>query len=146
MPHWRTLRRPSETLRAYDLVDNNMRPRDFTLKIERVVQGTVKSAENPNGDPMPFIYFEGAKKPLGANVTNCEVIESITGSDDYAKWPGHSITLYTTKHKGKSGKVVPCIRIRPRKPTTTAETLPDVPVDEEMIARQQNAAREPGED
>lgn len=146
MPHFRTMMKPSDTLKAYDLIGKDGKPRDYTLKIVRVTQGKVSSADKPKGDKMPFIYFQGATKPLGGNVTNCEMISSIVGSKNTDDWPGHSVTLYATMVKSIKGEMVEAVRVRPRKPTAVAEDLPDVPVDEAMLARQEAAAREPGED
>ena len=55
--------------------------------------------------------FIGKEKALILNRTNCEALEQILGTDDYASWSGHSVVLYPTTTKF-GAKVVPCLRIR----------------------------------
>jgi hypothetical protein len=55
--------------------------------------------------------FAGKDKGLILNMTNCETIESIAGSDDYEQWPGTALVLYPTTTKF-GNKTVPCLRIR----------------------------------
>ncbi len=138
--------KPSETLRAYDLVGPDGQPKDFTLEIAKVLPGKVFSPDSNKTDPMPMIYFKGAKKPLGCNVTNAETIASITGSKHIEKWVGARVTLYQTMVKAKAGGRVEGVRIRPQAPTRAAEALPDREPDHDMIERQSSAAREPGEE
>ncbi len=138
--------KPSDTLRAYDLADKDGTPKDFTLEIAKVVPGKVFSPDSNKTDPMPMIYFKGAKKPLGCNVTNAKTIASITGSPHIEKWAGHKITLYQTMVRAAAGGKVEGIRIRPRAPGGAAEDLPDREPDQDMIDRQAAAAREPGEE
>lgn len=56
-------------------------------------------------------HFVGKDKALILNRTNCESIESIVGSDDYAAWCGHTVVLFPTTTKF-GAKTVPCLRIR----------------------------------
>ncbi len=146
MTHFRTLMKPSDTIRAYDLVDDKGKPRDFTLEISKVVPGKVFSPDSNKTDPMPMIHFKGAKKPFGCNVTNAETISSIAGSKHIEKWVGTRITLYQTMVKAKAGGRVEGVRVRPQAPTTAAEALPDREPDQDMIDRQAAAAREPGKE
>jgi hypothetical protein len=55
--------------------------------------------------------FSGKDKGLILNLTNCEIMEQITGSDDYDQWPGHTVILYPTTTKF-GNKTVPCLRIK----------------------------------
>lgn len=56
-------------------------------------------------------HFVGKDKALILNRTNCESIEGIVGSDDYAAWAGHTVVLFPTTTKF-GPKTVPCLRIR----------------------------------
>lgn len=56
-------------------------------------------------------HFVGKDKALILNRTNCESLEAICGTDDYAGWAGHTIVLYPTTTKF-GAKTVPCLRIR----------------------------------
>ncbi len=146
MTHFRSLMKPADTIRAYDLVDDKGQPKDFTMEIVKVVPGKVFSPDSNKTDPMPMIYFKGAKKPLGCNVTNAETISSLAGSKHIEKWVGTKVTLYQTMVRAKAGGKVEGVRIRPRAPTVAAESLPDREPDQDMIDRQASAAREPGDD
>lgn len=146
MTHFRALMKPAETLRAYDLVGKDGQPKDYTLEIARVVPGKVFSPDSNKTDPMPMIYFKGASKPLGCNVTNAETISSIAGSKHIEKWVGTRVTLYQTMVRAKAGGRVEGIRIRPQAPKGAGEVLPDREPDHDMLDRQEAAAREPGEE
>ena len=56
-------------------------------------------------------HFIGKDKGLILNMTNCELLEQITGTDDYDDWPGTRVVLYPTTTKF-GGKTVPCLRIK----------------------------------
>ena len=53
------------------------------------------------------LKFKGAKKMLGVNVTNGNLIEHVLGTADPAKWIGKKITLRTAL----CSKGGPCIRV-----------------------------------
>lgn len=99
---------PSENVCAEDLGG-----RDAHLTIERVKMGTVKTDSGP--EPMPFIWFEEAKKPLGLNVTNARTIAKMHGVEA-TKWVGKRITIYPTTCDAFGEEDVPCIRIRKTPP------------------------------
>lgn len=144
--HWRAMT-DRETLGAWDLVGKDGKPKDFTLEIERVQAGVVKSRERPKGERRPFVYFRGAKKPLVCNATNAETISSMAGSEDTDRWIGLRITLYQTKVRAKAGGQVVGIRVRPMRAQGPAEEMGEgQPVDEAMRAEQEAAMREPGSD
>jgi hypothetical protein len=161
MPHWRSLIE-RDSLGAWDMYGPDGKPRDVTLTIATVVGRKIKSRENPRGKGKCTITFRGAccervkgtkderdhvHKYLIAGATICEVIESIVGSDDISKWPGHKITLYAgTTDVGKR-RGVPCVRVRPGKPAGPVQDVPNQSVDEGMRAEQDAAfGRQPGED
>jgi hypothetical protein len=146
MAHWRSFT-DRETLGSWDLVDKAGKPKEFTLEIERVVAGVVKSREKPKGERRPFIYFRGATKPLVCNATNAETISSIAGSEDVERWVGLRVALYQTKVRAKAGGQVMGIRVRPMAAKGPAEELgAGQPVDEEMRAEQAAGMREPGQE
>lgn len=146
MAHWRAMTE-RDTLGAWDLVGKDGKPKDFTLEIERVAAGVVKSREKPKGEKRPFVYFKGAKKPLVCNATNANTISSMAGSEDTDRWLGLRITLYQTKVKAKGGEQVMGIRVRPMRAQGPAEEMGEgQPVDETMRAEQEAAMREPGDE
>ncbi len=157
MGHWRKNHETTVNhLRHYDLLDEaNSAERDVyfspTVLIEKVSVDRVKSREKPKGERRNFIHFKGKAKPLGMNVTNCETLESMSGSSDPARWVGLKIQLYVDREaRYPSGKKGPAIRIRPMRASGPADESPLPDVSDESRARLENdqeaAVREPGED
>jgi len=58
------------------------------------------------------LHFVGKDKAMILNRTNCEALEEICGTDDYASWPGHSVVLYVDPNVKFGGKTVGGLRIR----------------------------------
>lgn len=56
-------------------------------------------------------HFVGKDKSLILIRTNCESLEHIFGTDDYASWVGKTVVLFPTTTKF-GAKTVPCLRIR----------------------------------
>lgn len=77
------------------------------------------------------VKFSGKDKGLILNQTNCELMEQITGSDDYDEWSGHTVILYPTTTKF-GNKTVPCLRIRQNAVAKPAPPPP--PVEEDIVA------------
>jgi hypothetical protein len=138
MPHWRSMTE-RDSLGAWDLVDlATGAPKDYTLEIERVEVGVVKSREKPKGEKRPFVYFKRAGKPLVCNATNAKVISQLSGSEDTNQWVGKRVTLYQTSVRSAAGVEVPGIRIRPKRATAEAEEIGDgQPVNQGMRDAQQ---------
>lgn len=61
---------------------------------------------------------------LGINVTNCETIEDLAGTEEYMDWGGTDITVFVTTCKDQHQKTVRCIRIRPTSPTPQSSPPP----------------------
>ena len=151
MAHWRTMIE-KDYLGAWDLTDDDGKPRSFTLTIRKVSSVALKTKETPKGKRKVVIVFDGAKKHFVANATNCEAIESMYGGDTNG-WIGQRVTLFQTDVRnpkaGKGGQpaTVKGIRVQPGKPRGPAEVLPDREVDPEVRAEQDAAfGREPGEE
>lgn len=158
MGHWRQNHESdSKWLRSSDLYDSaRSRPgRDVyaspIVLIERMSKDKVKSREKPTGEMRNVAHLKGKAKVLGLNVTNCETLESLSGSPDPQHWVGLTIQLYVDPQaKHKNGKRGPAIRIRPMKPSGQADTspLPDVPDEarERLENEREERLREPGEE
>jgi len=143
--HWRKMT-DRDTMGAWDLVGPDGKPKDWTLEIESVKAGVVKSREKPKGDKRPFVFFRGAKKPLVCNTTNAESFSAMAGSEDTDRWIGMKVTLYQTSVRSAAGKQVMGIRVRPMRATAAVEEMGDGrPVDEAMRAEQEAAMAEEGE-
>jgi hypothetical protein len=162
--HWKSVRRSKanpDLMNHADLFHQEKSAKagrdifgEVVVKIERVTIGLVKSKEQPNGEQMICLHFEGKKKKLGLNSGHCQVLEALTGRGTPPSWVGTSITLYVdpkAKYPGRD-KFGPAIRIRPTLPTTAADTapLPDVPEEarERLEGEQLEklGEREPGEE
>jgi hypothetical protein len=160
MPHWRTNHETdSKHLRSSDLFDDQASQRaqrdTYASPIVEIVKmsvDVVKSKEKPRGERRNFAHFKGKSKPLGLNVTNCETLESLSGTSDPNLWVGLVIQLYVDpSSKYPSGKKGPAIRIRPTAPKGPVDTTPlaDVPAETRDRLDHENAerlAREPGQE
>lgn len=158
MAHWRQNHESSSNLlRSSDLYDERASKPGApsyvspVVVIEKMSKDVIKSREKPRGERRNFAHFKGKSKPLGLNVTNCETLESLSGSPDPAHWVGLTIQIYVDKQaKYPSGKKGPAIRIRPTRPTGTPDTTPLPELSEETRERledeHEERLREPGED
>lgn len=119
---------PSKYLKAADL-----RERDVTVTIRRVVQRATIEGENGRKEVKPTAYFVETQaaaqrsgteeKALILNVTNCNTIAALHGPYP-VEWVGKRITLYPAKAQF-GGKEVDAVRVRPVVPpadTTTTTT------------------------
>lgn len=146
MPHWRTMME-KDFLGAWDLVDDSLKPREYTLEIASVKSEVLKTRETPKGKRRVVIRFHNARKGFVANTTNCETIESLYGSDTNG-WIGKLVSLYATDVRDPKGKgTIKGIRIRPVMPKGKAEAVKEREVDPAIRDAQNEAfGREPGEE
>lgn len=113
--HWRNSF-DSRYLRHFWLAG---KPRIVTIvKVQELHSKSSKTAERKT---QQLITLAEADKPWAANVTNCGLIEMLSGESDPVKWPGLKIELYPTKTTF-GGKMVDCIRVRDRLPEQGAKT------------------------
>jgi hypothetical protein len=91
--------------------------KERVLVIERVEQGALDT-HSKTKKKMPIVYFKGAKKGLGINVTNAKTLIALYGPHT-EKWIGKAITIYPTTTDSPEGRV-DCIRIRQRAPEPRA--------------------------
>ncbi|MBX3288329.1 MAG: hypothetical protein KF855_03195 [Acidobacteria bacterium] len=80
---------------------------------------TAEVRENTyNGETKKQIVltFTGKEKVLGLNFTNAQRISQLIGTEDFRKWVGWRIKLYTDQTKLQNGQTVDCIRIFPDLP------------------------------
>lgn len=68
----------------------------------------------PDGKKKSQIALDLAEtdKRFGLNVTNCNVVKGIFGSDDSEDWHGEKIVLYITQTTMTDGRIVDCLRIK----------------------------------
>ncbi len=136
--HWRTLTE-RDYMGAYDLTDAAGRPKSYTLEIASVESIALKTREAPKGKRKCVIAFKGAHKKLVANITNCETIESLYGSD-VEMWIGKLVTLGQADVRSPKGSgTIKGVRVRPQVPPGKAEALEHREVDPETRAAQNEA-------
>lgn len=110
MAHWKKFM-DKELLGAHDLDG-----RDVNVMIVEVNGGEVGKKKSKK--PVAVIASLSGKrlgKKLALNVTNCKIIEQLSGSPDVDQWRNLAITLYATT-TDFGGAMVDCIRIRPTAP------------------------------
>lgn len=115
------------------LKSEDLQGRPVRVTIESV---EVEEIKGDDGKEKKLVaHFVGKDKSLILNRTNCELLEGITGSDDYMGWAGHAVVVYPTTTKFGS-KTVPCLRIRAVQqaaPVVVAPPPVDDPLTEDEI-------------
>lgn len=109
-----------------------LKQEDLQGRAVRVVVSTV-AVEDLKGDGDKtehklIMHFVGKDKSMVLNRTNCEAMEAIVGTDDYAAWVGHTVVLFTDPTVKFGGKTVGGLRIRSA--AAPAPPPPPVPVTE----------------
>jgi hypothetical protein len=94
-----------------------LKQEDLQGKTPRVVIASVglddvKDNDTGKTEKKLVMHFVGKDKALILNRTNCESLEEIVGTDDYASWVGHSVVLFTDPTVKFGGKTVGGLRIR----------------------------------
>jgi hypothetical protein len=112
--HWRN-NFDSNYLRVYWLEG---KPRIVTI----TAVAKLKSSNRTESKEQLLITLAEAPKKWAANVTNCSMIESLTGKTDPTEWIGTRIELYQTKTRDPKGQIVDCIRVREELPAAGAKT------------------------
>lgn len=97
---------------------------DETLTIKSVGEEEMYDAETGGKKKGLVAHFEEKDLPMVLNVTNCEAITEVVGSDKIADWIGHKIIVGTSKVKA-FGKIHDAIRVRNQKPDETVYICED---------------------
>lgn len=82
----------------------------------------LKSSNKNESKLQLLITLAEAEKKWASNVTNCQIIEMLTGKSDPTEWVGTRLTLYPTKTRDPSGQMVDCIRVREELPASSEKT------------------------
>lgn len=91
---------------------------DKTLTIKQIGEEEMYDAETGGKKKGLVMHFVELDLPMVLNVTNCEAIAEVTGSDKIADWIGRKIIVGTSRIKA-FGKMHDAIRIRNQKPDET---------------------------
>jgi len=79
------------------------------------------------------LKFEEMDKPLVLNNTNGQLIEAITGSDNFDDWLGKKVVLFNDKTVMFAGKLTGGIRVRASRQTDPISVNEEPPVQDEQI-------------
>lgn len=94
------------------------KPRIVTItKVEQLVSSNKKESKTQ----WLFTLAESPKK-WAINITNCQMIEALTGKSDPFDWVGVRIELYPTKVMDPKRQLVDAIRVRDQLPAAGAKT------------------------
>lgn len=88
---------------------------DETLTISQVGEEEMFDAETGGKKKGLVAHFKEKDLPMVLNVTNCQTISEVVGSDKIADWIGRKIIVGTSKVKA-FGKLHDAIRVRDQKP------------------------------
>jgi hypothetical protein len=102
---------------AWDLTDDEDRPVDKTVTIEKVEKQKIKSQRGE--ETKPVLYFAGTPKGMIVNKTNARTIAGMYGNN-VNDWIGKRVTLYQAMTSTPDGEK-PCIRVRPVAPSSAKE-------------------------
>ena len=96
---------PSRFLATSDLAEGPL-----TATLKEVVHENLGTTDKPENKPVAVFEDNDKAKPVVLNLTRCEAISEIAGSEDMDDWPGTRIQLAkgSTRFQGKR---VGCIDI-----------------------------------
>lgn len=97
---------------------------DETLTIKSIGEEEMYDAETGGKKKGLVCHFEEKDLPMVLNVTNCDTIAEVIGSDKLADWIGRKIIIGTSKIKA-FGKMHDAIRVRSTKPDETVYKCED---------------------
>lgn len=97
---------------------------DKTLTISQIGEEEMYDAETGSKKKGLVMHFEEEELPMVLNVTNCDTIAEVTGTDKIADWIGRKIIVGTSKIKA-FGKTHDAIRVRNQKPDETTYICED---------------------
>ncbi len=118
--HWRVYH-PSDYIGSADLIEAGVDKMDIT--IETVEYKEVKAQEGKK-DNCVVAKLVG-QKPMILNVTNCKMMQKVSGSEFVEDWAGVTVTVSVEKVHA-FGEWVDCLRIKPDKPTAAKTKTPPV--------------------
>jgi hypothetical protein len=94
------------------LKQEDLQGKSAKVVIESVNVEDVKDADSGKTEKKLVAHFLGKDKSLILNRTNCETLEEICGTDDYAAWAGRPVVLFVDPTVKFGGKTVGGLRIR----------------------------------
>lgn len=80
-------------LYTFYLEADHLRGKSVVVHIERAEVEEVFNPRIKRNEPRIVLRFHGKKLALCCNKTQAASMIDLTGTDDYSKWPGHSVTI-----------------------------------------------------
>jgi hypothetical protein len=106
---------------------NYMKAEDIKDKGDlNVTIASVSIMEMDDGKKKAVLHFKNSEKTLPLNITNANMMEELTGSDDTDDWEGKRICLYTCKVDFQ-GKRVLAIRVKEASVKSNGRPAPPPP-------------------
>jgi hypothetical protein len=132
----------SDYLGAWDL---NKKPVTLIIRDVKVARLAGNAVVRKAQDKCLVFFSTADGKPVGKGLlcgaTNLKSIISLYGKK-WKTWIGKPVTIFPTTCGAQGGAIVDCIRVKPEVPKTPAATVePSEPVDQEMRAKQIEAAK-----
>ena len=111
LTHWKKLTDP-RYIGSHDFQPEQ----ELKVKIESIKDELIELFNGSKTETKTCILarFEGAKKPMILNTTNCKIIAKNFGSHYTEHWIGKTITLYVAKIRA-FGETVDAVRVKAEK-------------------------------
>lgn len=108
----------------------------------------INVAKQGEAEDMKYVlHFHETDKPMVLNSTNGQLIERITGSDQFADWIEKKVVLYSEPNVTYGGKLLGGIRVRAPRGQAAATAKPQAqPPRRPTAAQEANLEEGPGEE
>lgn len=120
-------RGPCGVLKDSDWLSSETIPhdRDTIVTVEAVIRRKKVKFKDEVKTGYGSLRFVGKEKELGLNATHIAVMKTLFGPDTSA-WFGKTIALYVDPAVQSFGKLVPAVRIRPKRIEAASKSAPVV--------------------
>lgn len=109
-------------LYTFYLTAEHLQGRSHVVHIHSVSIEELWNRQTKRKESKLLLRFHGKKLLLACNKTQATQIERITGTDDYTKWPGH--TLLLSPGKAPTGAATITITAAPAAPSSNGKPAP----------------------
>jgi hypothetical protein len=109
-------------LYTFYLTAEHLQGRSHVVHIHSVSIEELWNRQTKRKEHKLLLRFHGKKLLLACNKTQATQIERITGTDDYSKWPGH--TLLLSPGKAPTGAATITITAAPAAPSSNGKPAP----------------------
>jgi hypothetical protein len=124
------------------LTAEGLQGRSHVVHIQSATVEELWNRQLKRKEPKLVVRFHGRKSALACNKTQAAQLAQLTGTDDYTRWPGHTVTL--TPGRAPTGTATILILAAPQQ-TTAAPAVEPPPAVEEPVS-EEPAIEEPAGD